>query len=99
MREQVFINEFSKIWQSMKGLAQGFQITTISQSVRDKALENLLISKGLFTKAELEAEVQKEAQVMVEEANKAKAESSVIVPTSESRIILPGASEIPPVGL
>lgn len=96
MREQVFVTEFSKIWSALKSLGQGFQIAVISQSVRDKALENLLISKGLITSQELEDEVRKEAQVMVEETSKAKAAATIVTPNPESRIILPGDAGLPP---
>lgn len=99
MREGVWITEVQKIWQALQtmmqnvqGLAQGLQITTISQSVRDKALENILISKGLITQAELEAEVKKEAQALVEEAEKAKATSTIV--THPSGLILPPSSGV-----
>lgn len=92
MREQTFVLEIQKLWSALKGVAQGLQITTISQSVRDKALENLLIAKGVITTQELEDEVKKEAQAMVEETQKAQAASTILVPpTTESGLILPGS--------
>lgn len=91
MKEQTLINEFGNLWKMVQGLGQQVQISVLSQSVRETALTNLLVKKGLFTKEELEEEVRAEAQVLVAEAEKANQKpESVIVPVpAASKLILP----------
>lgn len=82
MRESSMIGEFNNLWRGIRSLAEGLKISVVSQSVRDQALENLLIAKGLVTREEIEEEVKKEATKMVEEAKKAQPTSQLLVPNS-----------------
>jgi hypothetical protein len=89
MREGVIIEqfrrvevEFKRIWDLLGRISQGFQIAVISQSVREQALHNLLINKGLITQAELDEEMKKEAIKTQKEADKMAAESKIVTPTT-----------------
>lgn len=82
MKESTIINSNNQLWGALRSLAEGIKIAVLSQSVRDQAMEKLLISKGLITKEEVEAAVKAEAQAMIAEANKP-------APEAPSGIILP----------
>lgn len=66
MKEATIINQFHQIWKAMQSISQGFKLSVLSQGVRDQALENILVAKGVFTREELEAAVKEEAQKMVQ---------------------------------
>lgn len=90
MKEQVIINEFAKLWKMAGSIGQGLQLSVLSQSVKDTALTNLLVKKGLFTKEELAAELEAEAKNLVAEAEKVQTPpESVIVPVPINKLILP----------
>lgn len=97
MRDGVIQAELQRVWMGIRSVAEGFKVSVISQSVRDQALENLLIAKGLITREELEAEVKKEATKLVEESKKLQEQPTIVTPPQpESRIILPTAADVPP---
>lgn len=97
MKESTIIIELQRMWKGLHSIAEGLKIAVLSQSVRDRAVENLLIAKGLFTKEELEAELQKEAKALMAEAEKvAASQSNLVAPAPESKIILPDSVQVPP---
>lgn len=65
MKEATIITQFQQLWRAVHSVAQGFKVSVVSQGVRDQAIENLLVKKGVFTKQELDTEVQSEAQKLV----------------------------------
>lgn len=97
MRDTTLVTEIKKIWAAVYSIAEGLKIVTLSQACRDKAVESLLIKKGIVTREEIEEEVKREATSMVEEAQKQAATASLQTPTTSSGIVLASASDMPPV--
>jgi methyl-accepting chemotaxis protein len=107
MREGVIIEqfrliqkEFGRIWDLLGKISQGFQIQVISQSVREQALHNLLIDKGIMSQAELDEAIKKEAIKVQQEADKLATSAKIVTPTTaEVRQVASPAAEaiVPPV--
>lgn len=91
MRESIVIQQFGQLWQTLNALAQNIKMITVSSSIRDQALEDLLISKGVITKEELENKVRESAKALIEQANASKIIVPEDVPTSE-----PPTETLPP---
>lgn len=93
MKDQTLILQNQQLWKALGQVAEGLKISVLSQSLRDTALIELLIKKGLFTKEEYEASVKEQAQAMVAEAQKQT--SGLVTPAGSDQLIIP-ATELPP---
>lgn len=92
MKESSIIGGFGQLDAKLKQvigyvqqLEQSIRLAFTGQEIRGASLQSLLISKGLLTKEEVEAEIGKTIQKMQAEADEAaKAQKSeLIVPSTE----------------
>lgn len=90
MREEIIINEFKRLNQMFKQLAQHFQLNASGSALYDEALKNLLMKKGLITEIELKEQIGEEIKKVNETPAPAAKEEA---PATEN-LVAPTPAEV-----